>query len=419
MGEPYYSFRPNSLSLEHSFRIVDQTIHCTSGRSTRVLPYSHVREACTVRRLARGDVTLKSRIVNSFILLGQRGERIKLSPIHYKGDRTWSDQSASYQAFVDSIVLGLKSNPKVVFRTRDSWRLRVRNAAMHALLPCLAWSGGAILRAVRWVGVDRASSIGGAVARVLGPSLPASRVANANLKTAFPERSNEEINQILLGVWDNFGRALAECAFVDELSTHDQTCHHENRIVLDDSTVQRGLRLAGNGPCLLFGAHLGSWELGSLAAAFGLRLAGVYRPFKHPALNDLLVRMRPGLRLIASRLGAATQIDDCCREGWSIGMLVDQHFSHGVEVLFFGRRCKVNPTLAKLARKFEYPIYGVRVIRKEGAHFLGELTASLEVPRDKDGKVDIQGTMQMITAILEHWIRENPDQWLWLHRRWR
>jgi KDO2-lipid IV(A) lauroyltransferase len=419
MREARYSFRPNAHSSERSFRVTDQAIHCTSGQSTRVLLYSHIREVRTVRRLTRGDATLNNRIVNSLILCGRRGERIRLSPLHYREDRTWCDQSAAYQEFVDLVVSGLKGNREVVFRLNDSWRLRIRNMMMRVFLPFLGWSGGAILRSIRLLGTDRASSIGGTLGRTLGPFMAANRVARVNLQSAFPERTDEEINQILLGVWDNFGRVLAETAFIDEVSAHDLTSDGRNRIAMDAATIERGLLLRDSGPRLFFSAHLGSWELGSLATSFGLRIAGIFRPFKQSALNDLIVRLRPGLRLIPSRLGAATKIDDCCREGWSIGMLVDQHFSRGVEVRFFGRPCKVNPTLAKLARKFEYPIHGVRVVRKNGCHFVGELTAPLNAPRDGDGRIDIQGTMQMITDVLELWIRENPDQWLWLHRRWR
>ena len=55
----------------------------------------------------------------------------------------------------------------------------------------------------------------------------------------------------------------------------------------------------------------------------------------------------------------------------------------------------------------------------DGNHFWSEVTEPLDLPRDAQGEVDIQGTMQMITTIIEGWVREHPEQWLWLHRRWR
>jgi KDO2-lipid IV(A) lauroyltransferase len=100
-------------------------------------------------------------------------------------------------------------------------------------------------------------------------------------------------------------------------------------------------------------------------------------------------------------------------------MLVDQHFAGGADVLFFGRQCRINPTLARLARKFDFAIYGVRTVRLLDGRFRLELTERLKLPRDSDGKVNIAGTMQMIAWTLEGWIRECPEQWFWLHRLWR
>ena len=78
------------------------------------------------------------------------------------------------------------------------------------------------------------------------------------------------------------------------------------------------------------------------------------------------------------------------------------------------------PLIAQLARHTECPIRGVRVVRQpDGNSFRGELTDEIAPVRDAEGKIDIQGTMQVITSVVEGWVREHPEQWLWLHRRWR
>jgi KDO2-lipid IV(A) lauroyltransferase len=100
-------------------------------------------------------------------------------------------------------------------------------------------------------------------------------------------------------------------------------------------------------------------------------------------------------------------------------MLVDQYLTNGVEVTFFGRKTKANPMMARLLRQVECPIHGVRVIRLPGHRFRAELSEEVPPVRDAAGKIDVQGTMQAITTVIEGWIREYPDQWLWLHRRWR
>jgi KDO2-lipid IV(A) lauroyltransferase len=100
-------------------------------------------------------------------------------------------------------------------------------------------------------------------------------------------------------------------------------------------------------------------------------------------------------------------------------MLIDQYLTGGVEVTFFGRKTRANPMLARLLRQVECPIHGVRVIRLPGGRFTAELTEEVQPVRDADGKIDIQGTTQAVTSVVESWVREHPEQWLWLHRRWR
>jgi KDO2-lipid IV(A) lauroyltransferase len=81
--------------------------------------------------------------------------------------------------------------------------------------------------------------------------------------------------------------------------------------------------------------------------------------------------------------------------------------------------CKVTPLFARYARQFDCPIYGARLIRLPDGRFQMEITDALVVPRDSDGKIDVAGTMQVVTGIIETWIREHPEQWMWLQRRWR
>ena len=77
--------------------------------------------------------------------------------------------------------------------------------------------------------------------------------------------------------------------------------------------------------------------------------------------------------------------------------------------MFFGRWAKANPLIAQLARHTGAPIRGVRVVRQpDGNHFWGELTDEIAPARDADGKIDIQGTMQVITSVVEGWVREHP-----------
>jgi KDO2-lipid IV(A) lauroyltransferase len=123
--------------------------------------------------------------------------------------------------------------------------------------------------------------------------------------------------------------------------------------------------------------------------------------------------------LIPTGLDAPMKLADALGRGTHVGMLVDQYYGRGVDVTFFGRRTKANPLLARLARHFDCPIHGTRIVRLPNHRFRAELTEEIKPVRDAEGKIDVAKTTQVVMSIIEEWIREHPEQWLWLHRRWR
>ena len=125
-------------------------------------------------------------------------------------------------------------------------------------------------------------------------------------------------------------------------------------------------------------------------------------------------------RLIRSRAQAPLEMAAALERGEHLGMLVDQHFSRGVDVTFFGRRCKANPIDRPPRPPVRLP--GGRRARDPPArpplpHRRRRARSTL--PRDADGRIDVRSATQMITSVIERWMREHPDQWLWFHRRWR
>jgi KDO2-lipid IV(A) lauroyltransferase len=281
----------------------------------------------------------------------------------------------------------------------------------------------ALLRAVRLTDPDRISNLAGAALRRIGPWLPEHRIGRENLAAAFPEKSADEIEDILRRVWTNVGRLGAEYAHLDRLWDYDPTRAGMGRIEFSSESYERMVRLRDDGrPALLFSAHLANWEMPALAAsAFGVETAILYRP---PNIADVAEAVK-AIRavnmgdLIATDATAPLKMASALEQGLHAVMMVDQHFSRGVAVNFFGRQCKVNPILARLARHFNCPIHGSRAIRLPGNRFRLEVTEPIVPARDAAGQVEVAPTMQIITSVVEGWVREHPDQWLWLHRRWR
>jgi KDO2-lipid IV(A) lauroyltransferase len=301
-----------------------------------------------------------------------------------------------------------------------SRRSRIKRAANAA-------AGAAAVKALkglRLLDTDRVIRASGRILRTIGPLLPEHRTARANLTAAFPDNSAAEIEAILQGTWDNLGRVGAEFAHLDRLWEFDPE-HPDKftRIEVQRPTIDRFLHLRDDGqPALVFAAHLANWELPAICAAtYGLDSAVLYRRPNIAALNQWIGETRASSMgsLIATGLEAPMRIAEALERGAHVGMLVDQYYDRGVPVTFFGRRTKANPLLARLAQHFDCPIHGTRMVRLPGNRFRAELTEAVTPARDAAGGIDIAGTTQIIMSVIEGWIREHPEQWLWQHRRWR
>lgn len=275
---------------------------------------------------------------------------------------------------------------------------------------------------LRLLGPERASDFGGWLARSFGPLLPVHRIGLANIRAAFPEKSDAEVRAIARGAWDNLGRTSAEYAHLSRLFDWDE--HNPDapsRAEVDGIEHFRDLREDGK-PGLIFAAHLANWELPAICAArYRLDVTAVFRAPNNPAVNKVVHAIRAETMggLEAARSGGAYAMQSALERGAHLGMLIDQHFTRGVPVQFFGRKAMTNPIMGKFASHFDCPVHGVRVIRLPNHRFRLELTPALDLPRRPDGTVDPAAAMQMMSDIVEGWVREHPEQWLWMHRRWR
>jgi len=281
-----------------------------------------------------------------------------------------------------------------------------------------------LMHAIRRGNRVRVARRTGRLLRKIGPWLPEHRVARANLKAAFPGKPADEIERILGESWDNLGRVAAEFAFLDQLRIWRPDDPLPADIVFDEGDIRRfeAMRAALH-PTALFAAHLANWELPALVAArTGVEAAVLYRPPSLRAVANAVLKIRKGCMgtLVPSGFDAPFRLSGALTRGSNVGMLIDQHDFRGIDVLFFGRKCKVSPLLAQLARNTGCNIRGIRIVRlADGNRFRGEITEPLDLPLDAENRVDVLRTMQTATSIVEGWVREYPEQWLWQHRRWR
>jgi KDO2-lipid IV(A) lauroyltransferase len=301
---------------------------------------------------------------------------------------------------------------------------RARRSAKAAADATLGWLAVGALRVLRAINRKHMASVAGGIMRGLGPRLKEHRIGRDNLVAAFPEKSPAEIDHILRDVWDNLGRVAAEFAHIDRLRIAEPDALENGDILYTREVYDRFQRLRTDGkPALIFAAHLANWELPALVAStYQLDTTVLYRRPNIGAVSDAVIAIRQGSMgtLVPTGLDAPVKLGRVLEAGGHVAMLVDQHYVNGVDVTFFGRRCKANPFIARLARQVECPIHGTRIVRLGDRHrFRVDLTEAIAPARGPDGRIDIAGTMQAITSVIEGWVREHPEQWLWVHRRWR
>jgi KDO2-lipid IV(A) lauroyltransferase len=288
--------------------------------------------------------------------------------------------------------------------------------------PAMAAAVRGVFAFARMLGPSWSSDLGAWLARGVGPFLPQHRIALANLAAIYPDKTDAERRAIARGAWANLGRTGAEYAHLATLFDYDPDATTPGRVEVEG--IEHFLAMRDDGkPGIVFSAHLGNWELPAICAArFGLDATAIFRPPNDPAAARLVHEVRSGTMggLTASAGGgAAFAINGVLERGGHLAQLIDQHFTRGVVVSFMGRPALANPLLAKLARHYDCPVHGVRVTRLPGHRYRITLTPPLALPRDPEGRIEVAGAVQAMTAVVEGWVRDTPEQWLWMHRRWR
>jgi len=265
--------------------------------------------------------------------------------------------------------------------------------------------------------IDRASAIGGWIGRKLIAPTRFSNLARENLRAAFPKKSKAELEIIILGMWDNLGRVMAEYAHLDKIHWKDS----EARITvtgLENAPPEEDRK---NG-VLLISAHFSNWEVMPVVGReFGLSGATIVRPTNNPYVNAWLekLRIRNGLQELVSKGGGGLQrIYGILREGNCVCMLVDQRASEGISVPFFGRDALTTPAPATLALRLNAVIVPISNERVSGSHFHVRVHPIIERPNTGDHTRDLVELTAKINAFVEERVRKHPEQWLWIHRRW-
>ncbi len=267
--------------------------------------------------------------------------------------------------------------------------------------------------------LDTASAVGGWIGRTLGPRVGVSDRARRHLRRAFPAMDEREIERLVGGMWDNLGRVTAEYAHLKELGELDE---RDGRRRVEVVGLEHLVALRDGGrPGIMFAGHMANWEvLTMVAGRLGLPTTSIYRAANNPLVDELIQRWRDDrtAEFVPKGSQGARAAIKALKDGRHIGMLVDQKMNDGIPVPFFGRPAMTAPALADLALRFDCPVVPIQMERLDGARFRLTAFPPLALAPSGERRGDMMRIMTMVNARLEDWIRQRPEQWFWLHRRW-
>jgi Kdo2-lipid IVA lauroyltransferase/acyltransferase len=273
---------------------------------------------------------------------------------------------------------------------------------------------------MRRLGPARASDFGGRLCRTIGPLLPVSRVADDNLRLAMPELDRAARRRIVRGVWENLGRTVGEFPHIGALRK-DTPSGPGWEMVGEDILHAQAKR---GGPAIFVSGHIGNWEMLPAAVAhYGMKFSSLYRAAGNPLVDRLIRDLRKEaigseIPLFAKGAKGARGALTHLAKGGALGLLVDQKMNDGVEARFFGHPAMTAPALAVMALRYRVTVIPGHVERIGPARFRLICEPPLVLPDSGDKQQDEAALTQTVNDLLERWIREKPESWLWLHRRW-
>ncbi len=244
------------------------------------------------------------------------------------------------------------------------------------------------------------------------------RVGMRNLELAFPEKSLAERKKILHGVFTSLGCQVAEVCMFPQY-----TKENVSQTVVYEGFENFERALARGKGVMFLTAHLGAWELSAFAhSLYGYSLNIVMRPLDNPYLDRLARHYRTMHGNKAVDKDFARGLIAALRKGETVGVLMDTNMieNHGVFVDFFGHQACTATGVARIALKTDAAVVpGFTIWDPVLKKYRLRFDPAVKLIRTKDREADVLANTAQFTKVIEDYVRRYPDQWLWVHRRWK
>jgi KDO2-lipid IV(A) lauroyltransferase len=244
------------------------------------------------------------------------------------------------------------------------------------------------------------------------------RLAEANVAFAFPEKTPGEVGAFVKDVFAHFGGVAGEMLHAASRPAAETL----RRIEVKNAEAACAASATGRGVVFLT-AHLGSWEWAALGTSgVGVPVHVIARPLDNPLLDEKLTELRTATgNAVIPRRDAAREMLRTLRQGGALGILMDQHARppDGIPVPFFGRPAATTSALARIVDRTEALVVPAAALRVAPARWQLTYHEVLDVRTLPPAERAVEALTARFNRIVESLIRLAPEQWLWLHNRWR
>lgn len=292
---------------------------------------------------------------------------------------------------------------------RTRVRKRVSKVALVALVAALQWLSRALPFRL-------SVAFGGRLGSIFYYLLHRDRKrALDNLAAVFPDKSSAWARNTVHKMFRHLGKSLLEILTL--------TPQRIKSLVEWQGLDNLHAALVRNKGLVFVTGHLGNWEIMAGAVAAHCHLSVIAAPIDPEALNEMIVRLRAGLgvrTIVRSRSGAAKELIRVFRENRVLGILIDQDTDvDGVFVDFMGRPAWTPSAAAQMAIKFGAPIVFGYVQRLPDDRHRITIEGPLELIKTGQSDEDVRLNTAAFTKRIEAVVKNCPEQWVWMHRRWR
>ena len=258
------------------------------------------------------------------------------------------------------------------------------------------------------------SFIGGKIFQFIGPFFRSKKIIHLNIKRAFPDLEQKEINKITSNMWNNYGRVFAEYMFIKKFRNNQLN----NNIIIEGKEILNDLK-EKNIKAIFISGHFSNFELMAMQIEkIGIKIATIYRPLNNIFLNFIMENIRTKhicKKQIKKGIGGLKDLLKLNKEGYSTALMIDQRVSQGSKLDFFNEKAFTTTIPAQLVKKFNIPVVPIFIERFDGIKFKMKVQKPIYF-KDNSSIDDI--TLRL-NKILERMILDSPNYWIWSHNRWK